>query len=55
MNFGFDIDLIDLMIEKKIKYMKILLENCIENCFCEDENDSYNKKDVYVRLFDWIV
>lgn len=55
MKFRFDIDLIDLMIKKKIKYMKILLESCIENCFCDEENDSDNKKDVYLKLFDWIV
>lgn len=55
MKFRFDIDLIDLMIEMKVKNKKILLESCIENCFCEEENDSDNKKDVYLKLFDWIV
>lgn len=55
MKFGFDIDLIYLMIEIKVKNKKILLESCIENCFCDEENDSDNKKDVYLKLFDWIV
>lgn len=55
MVFRFDIDLIDLIIEMKVKNKKILLESCIEKCFCEEENDSNNKKDVYLKLFDWIV
>lgn len=50
-----DTDLTDSTTEMKIKHTKIPPESCIENCFCNEENDSDNKKDVHLKSPDWIV
>lgn len=49
-----DTDLTCWTIEMKMKNTKIPPESCIENCFCEEENDNNNEKAVHVKSPDWI-
>lgn len=49
-----DTDLTCSTTKKEMKNTKIPRESCIENCFCEEENDNNNEKDVHVKSPDWI-